>query len=421
MRASFWIAACPFLVLSYPVGCSSSAADRAPNGDAGPADAPAGQRVDAHDGAAVADGGPVDAAPLEAAPVAPCPGPSQVGAWENVEPAAFHTPSNMQTVAVAVNPQEGSVFAAASNKTNGGSGSTGIFKSTDCGATWTAWNTGAHQANLATGQLWAMLVDPFQPQTMYVANGYGDGPTLYQSTNGGIDWNPLAPDAANVLSGHGNFVQAVALDRGQPGHLAVTFHDDCGAPFSPLCMSQSTDGGTTWTEFNGPADVPQWQEGATLSIFGPTHYLYGCSMGVWYTSDGGQTWTKVIPQGIFGRYAGSTDVAPDGTAYIGVSNVGTFYSRPNPAATPPVLLGSSWTPIPGSPQATNIIDDGLELIAAEVNGPPFFTAGLTQPTAWTHMPSPTVQDGSNEMAYDPGHRIIYSANFENGLLRLVTR
>jgi photosystem II stability/assembly factor-like uncharacterized protein len=344
-----------------------------------------------------------------------------VGTWESVEPAAFHSPSNMQTIAVAVNAQEGSVFAAASNKTNGGNGSTGIYKSTDCGASWSMWNTGAGQANLATGQLWAMLIDPDSPQTMYVANGYGDGPTLYKSTNGGVDFSPLAPDASNVLPSHNNFVQAVAIDPGQSQHLAVTFHDDCGAPLSPLCLSQTTDGGATWTEFNGPAEVTGWREGATLSIFGPSNYFYACDVGAWYTSDGGKSWTKALPQGVFGRYAGSTDIAPDGTAYIGVPNLGMFYSRADSTATPPVLLGSSWTLIPNSPQSTNVIDDGVELIAAQVSGPPFFSASISMPATWTHMPTPAVQDGSNEMAYDPAHHVVYSANFENGLLRLVTQ
>ena len=62
--------------------------------------------------------------------VTKCDSLGSVGTWQNVEPAAFHSPSNMQTIAVAVNPKDQSVFAAASNKTNGGNGSTGIYKST---------------------------------------------------------------------------------------------------------------------------------------------------------------------------------------------------------------------------------------------------------------------------------------------------
>jgi hypothetical protein len=94
-----------------------------------------------------------------------------------------------------------------------------------------------------------------------------------------------------------------------------------------------------------------------------------------------------------------------------------FYSRASATAA----LGSSWTLIPNSPQATNVIDDGVTLIAAEVNGPPFFSADLSAATAWTHMSSPGVTCGSNQMAYDAAHHIVYSANFQSGLWRLVTR
>ena len=217
------------------------------------------------------------------------------------------------------------------------------------------------------------------------------------------------------------FVQAVALEPGNPRHVAVTYHENCKAPFTSNCLSQSTDGGTTWALFNGPASVNGWQEGSSLSILGPTSYLYACNAGAFFTSNGGGSWDRVIDKGIFGRYAGSTDIAPDGTMYLGVSNTGMYFSRADMAANPPVPLGKSWSLIPSSPQSTNIIDDGVNLIAAEMNGPPFFSAKVSAPKTWTHMASPGVTAGSNEMAYDAAHHIVYSANFENGLLRLVTQ
>jgi hypothetical protein len=322
----------------------------------------------------------------------------------------------MQSIAVAVNQQEGSVYAAASNATNGGNGSTGIYKSTDCGATWTAWNTGAGQADLATGQLWAMLIDPMNPQIIYVANGYGSNPTLYRSQNGGVDFSPLKPDVMNVTGTHKDFVQAVAIDPGNSKHIAVTFHDSCGSPFNSCCFSQSTDSGDTWTEFNGPSQVDGWQEAASLTIFGATNYFYTCGSGAFYTGDGGKTWSQVIKEVVFGRYAGSTDTTPDGRVYVG-AGAGTYYST----ATTSSPIGSSWTAIPNSPNPTTIIDDGVNLYSAQVNGPPFFSASVSSPMTWTQMSTPSIQDGSNEMARDPAHHIIYSANFENGLYRLVTQ
>src|SRR5271154_2067172 len=72
-----------------------------------------------------------------------------VGTWHDVSPAAFYMPANLETLAVAVNPKDGTVFAAAGNVTNGSSCpagvqcpsiGTGIYKSSDCGATWSLWS-----------------------------------------------------------------------------------------------------------------------------------------------------------------------------------------------------------------------------------------------------------------------------------------
>lgn len=349
--------------------------------------------------------------------VTPCPTDGAVvGQWENVEPAGFHEPSNMQTVAVAVDPIQGVVYAAASNKTNGGDGSTGIHRSDDCGATWTLQSTGEHGADLNTGQLWAMMVDPSTPSTIYVANGYGSGPTLYKSSNAGVDWRPLEPAPEGTLT-YGNFVQAVAMDPQDSEHIAVTFHDNCNAPNHSLCLSQSTDAGDSWSLFDGPAELGGWQEAATLSVFGPQHYFYGSGEGGFYTADGGATWHEVIESGMFARYAGSIAIGGDGSAYAAVSGAGVFVSHADPTADPPILLGSSWQLLEGSPQSTNIVSYGAGLIAGTINGPPFVQAELADPSVWAVMPTQVTQ-GSNQMAYDPAHHVVYSANFEGGLLRL---
>jgi hypothetical protein len=350
-------------------------------------------------------------------PAAPCPtDASKVGVWENVEPDAFHMPANMQTIAVAVNPKQGSVYASASNRTNGGDGCTGIYKSMDCGSTWKLQSTGASSEKLKTGQLWAMLIDPVEPDNVYAANGYGDGPTLYKSPNGGVDWVALKPDAEDVLPGHNNFVQCVAMEQKNPKHIAVTFHDNCGKNYNQLCFSRSVDGGANWQLFNGP-NIGGWQEAATFSVLGPTHYFYLSGAGAWFTPDTGKTWTKVIEKGFFARYAGSVTIAPDGTAYAAGALEHLFFSKETDGSP----LGAVWKVVENSPQSTNVIHDGVNLIAAQVNGPPFFTAKLSDPTVWTHMDTPSVTAGSSEMAFDPVHNVLYSANFENGLLRMVTK
>jgi hypothetical protein len=384
-----------------------------------------GARVDSGSGGTSGDAAAVDTGSV--VPVGCDTADAAAGIWQDVTPPEFLNPSNLEPWGVAVNPQDGTVFAGAGNITNGCGGSgqpaciaTGIYRSTDCGATWTLVSTGRSSANLKTGDPWAIRVDPVHPQTMYVNNGYGNNPTLYKSTNGGVDWDPLVPDPENVLGGHNNFVQAVAMDPARPEHLVVTFHDNCGAPYNANCLSETTDGGATWRVFSGPAELTGWGEAASVTIFSDKGFLYGSPQG-WggfYTGDAGQTWTKVLTGPMYGSYGGGARIARDGTAYVGVANTGVFYSS---------NLGASWTQIAGSPQASVVCDDGVNLYANygwDSSSRPYYfapLAGLTtaSPPKWTNMASSGIT-GANMLEYDPTHHLLYAASPGSGIWRLAT-
>jgi hypothetical protein len=389
-----------------------------------------------------------------------CPPPVDCGAlstvagkWQNISPPAFLTPVNLEIISVGVNPIDGTAFAAAGNVTNGSacpsgstcpSGGTGIYKSTDCGSTWARVSStaaGTDSAALLTGDPWAMLVDPVTPTTMYVNNGYGAPATIFKSINGGVDWTALNPDPTGVVGTPYPFVQAIAIDPFDHMHLAVTFHENCGGAYAPFCLSQSTDGGSTWHVFNGPTSIPNWtisgwMESASISILGASSYLVLTPAGIWYTKDGGGTWTQVLAQIVYSSYGGGTHIAPDGTLYVGATNV--YSSAPNPATSPPFALGAGSTTlsmVANSPLASVLTDDGLYLYAASratASGQVFWTAPLSNPTAWTPMPDAICASGvgaydgqpcagSNAVAYDPTHHIIYSASEHAGLWRLVTQ
>jgi hypothetical protein len=341
-----------------------------------------------------------------------------VGVWQNISPPAFVQPSNMETLAVVVNPLDQSVYAAAGNKTSGGNSGTGVYKSTDCGATWKLVSTGTQSAKLFTGDPWAMRIDPINPQNLYINNGYGNDPTLYKSSNGGVDWVQLSPDPDNVVDL--DFVQAIAIDPENPQHLAVTFHNNCKSPYNGSCFSRTTNGGANWQMFNGPAAVGGWREGASLTILGSSSYLFTCDSGVWFTDNLGQTWSLAIGQGTLGSYGGGAHRGPDGTYYLGIQNSGVYKSVGAPGSP----VGKTWSKIPNSFNSSLLTDDGVNLISTfawNYGGKPFDTAPLNNLSSWSHVNTPSIGRGANMFAHDASHHIIYSANWGAGLWRVVTQ
>jgi hypothetical protein len=363
---------------------------------------------------------------------------SVAGVWQNISPPQVLTPANMEVYSVAVSPSDGTVFMAAGNNTNGGACPkdtqcpqtlTGMMRSSDCGATFERINSiepGSDSANLITGALWAMVLDPKDPNTMYVANGYGMNPTLYKSTNAGVDWQALEPDPNGEL----NFVQAVAVSPYDSQHLAITWHVDCKPPRTPFCLSKSTDGGDSWTLFDGPASIPDWKitgwmEASAISILGSTSYLLTTPAGVWYSGDTGATWFQVAPEIVYATYSGSSVIA-GGDLFI--AGAGHILKSPAAAGAPPFELGASHmvTALPNSPTVTALVTDGKTLyVGSSREGPhQLWSAPLSDTSKWTQTTESICKGdvcrGPNEMAYDPVHHVVYAANWATGLWRLVT-
>jgi hypothetical protein len=350
--------------------------------------------------------------------VTDCSALGTAGVWQEVSPSAFHNPSNMETTCVAVDPRDQSVYASATNKTNGGNGSTGLLRSTDCGATWNKVST---TAKLETGACFALLTDPVRSGTMYYANGYGDDPTLWKSTDFGVTFAPLAVDPANVTN---HFVDKAAMDPLDSLHIVLSFHGDCSGSYGPQCLSETTDGGASWRLVKGPDKG--WAEGNRIGMFGGASWFYLSVNGGWFTQDSGATWHKVIcwdpgTAGCLAVGGAPTEIFVSATrdhAYVPVPNSGVFESSAG-GSTP---FGQSWTKIAGSPSSFIVASDGVSLYAAQdYTSQPFLTATLGAPTAWTHMSTPNIGRRSNQFAYEDDHHLLYSANLGGGLWRLVTR
>ena len=409
-------------------------------------------------------------------PVADCTSASfgtQVGVWQDITPAVFRTPANMQTASVVVDPAHpGTVYASAGNNTNGGNPttSTGVWKSTDCGAHWAQASTGQGSSAVNTGLLWEAKFDA-GGNNLYVSNGYGNPPALFKSSNGGVDWVDVFAGKTFTLSGdpkagppvplatafqYGGFVQGFSIDPADATqqHIVATFHENCfdgvaaaqggwgliGAPSNNGigCLGETHDGGATWRLFTDEQPASGWVEAATVTVIGATSFLHITPGGVYYTADAGATWQPVsstsdggvtyVPiSSAYSSYGEGTWLMPDGTLYLGTSSAGIVYSQ----ASPGKALGSprSWTALPDSPKAADIISDGATLYAGwgifDSSGQPFYSSPLADLAHWTRSTLATdpsaPANGPNEYAYDPVNHALYAAAYSGGLLRLVTQ
>jgi hypothetical protein len=202
--------------------------------------------------------------------------------------------------------------------------------------------------------------------------------------------------------------QEVALDPTDHQHLVVTFHVNCKAPYLPLCMGESKDGGATWRVFNGPAAITGWGEDAGPIAVNATTMFYAAPFdGLFYTADSGGTWQKVAPQGYQHIYHSGTGWSYTGSAQIGIQRSQNL---------------TTWTTIPGSLTTVSraLLGDGQRLFASARSYVEYQTSPESDGLTWKKITAPPVSDGAKTFGYDSAHHILYSANMASGLWRMVT-
>ncbi len=116
----------------------------------------------------------------------------------------------------------------------------GVFKSTDRGNNWTQINNGLN--SLETNVL---VVDPNDSETLYLGT---DDDGIYKSKNGGENWEKLIPSAS---FGVGDII----VDPRNSNNIYVGTVDyfrlsESRGVLGDFGVYKSTDGGTTWEEFN---------------------------------------------------------------------------------------------------------------------------------------------------------------------------
>jgi hypothetical protein len=354
-----------------------------------------------------------------------CPNLSTLmaGGWVNISPPGSNYAKTYSGInAVAVRPDNPAIVYT-------GADSNGMYRSTDCGATWSRINTGQNAAALSSGRPWSLVIDPVTPDVMYTVQGYGAS-GLWKSTNAGVDWaNVMTPEISKAFYAGGQ-ITGIAMDPGDHTHLVIESHQGSGCTYADgalgTCLAESTDSGTTWTLL----EIPQaWQENSSVAILSRKTWLWGGFFGgLWQTIDEGATWTEVIvddagaPHGLPNAYAETNYYEP----YSWQDSAGRYYLPSKSWFLPGGVLrsepndASHWSAIPGSPQGQFLYPTSTQLVISSEADPHYYIASQTDPTKWAALAGPDAGVNSQGglgvyAAYDSTHHILYSSCFNSGL------
>lgn len=222
-----------------------------------------------------------------------------------------------------------------------GAASGGLFKSTDGGVRWTP--VFDRQPVSSVG---AITVAPSDPNVVWVGTGepflrsnISIGWGVFRSTDAGRTWSR----AGLELTGR---IGRIAVDRGNPDVALVAALGHGYGPQPERGIYRTTDGGRTWqrtlfvNDSTGAIDVMMdpvnsriayaatWQ----FSMHTAGRQSGGAGSGLWKSTDGGITWTRLSGSGLPSR--------PFGKAGLGIS-------RSNPNRVYALIETSDGVPLPG--------------------------------------------------------------------------
>jgi hypothetical protein len=341
------------------------------------------------------------------------------GVFEDITPPAIKAGLGMKTEG---NQTKGGTFAMAVDQVNQGTlyaGSLfqGLWKSTDCGATWVNIATGTHATEVNGGMNWTLTIDPVNPQIVYTNSGYGSN-GLFKSVDGGVNWTDIWSIASQPVLGKAftyNFANVIAIDPSNHEHILLTFHEECVAPHPSTCIVESTDGGSSWRVLDGE---PGWNgnEGQVIFFLQDSKtWLWGSSTnGFWRSGDAGETW-QAIP-GMTTSHLQSSQLLriTDGSFFVAASD-GIWRSSDGTVPT--------WKLVPDTgPIVGGLVSDGATMYASTCYFPGFcnpryLKSAESDGNQWTAMTSPTMTQGGN-LGFDKGHHVLYSSNLDAGLWRV---
>ncbi len=291
------------------------------------------------------------ASPAASAPPAPAqahPGLEAPPAKPTPSPTASPTPgppfSNMSWRAIGPATAGGRVAAVAGSATDTklyyvGAAGGGVWKTANGGQTWDP--VFEKESTAAIG---AIAIDPTDNQTVWVGTGeanprndvsYGDG--VYKTTDGGDTWTNVGLKATKYIS-------SILVDPRDHNHVVVGALGDVFADSQDRGVYVTNDGGKTWkqTLFVGPqsgvSNLAMSAQDPSVMYAGIWQFQRkpwtfasgGDADGLYKSTDGGATWTKLTGHGLPASPIGRIGIAvapSDGNRVYAVieSNAGVVW------------------------------------------------------------------------------------------------
>lgn len=189
--------------------------------------------------------------------------------WQSIAPQGLPGcsgyPASCGITTLVVNPAQPSIIY--------GSGGAGILETADSGATWSFVNAPPNPNPPAY-----LVLDPFHPSHLFTNIGQSD----FRSFDGGQTWTQYTPPLLNP----GNYCSSgnarVAFDAVTPNVVYIVDHCD---------LFQSTDGGIYWNPIATPFTI------AYAVVAHPTQSgaIYVTTFtGLYASTDSGSTWTLLL-------------------------------------------------------------------------------------------------------------------------------
>ena len=242
--------------------------------------------------------------PLALAAAAPPTGPTSALRWRSVGP---FTGGRVNTVAGI--GDEPNVFYMG---TAGG----GVWETDDYGYSW----RNISDKDFKTGSIGAMAIAPSNSKIIYVGTGDSaprntvlTGEGMYKSTDGGKNWSFIG-------LGDTHMINWILIDPRNPDVVYVGALGHLWAPNPDRGVFKTTDGGQTWKKVlfvnndTGAITMAMDQSNpnvvyAAMWQMSRSHWGFssgGPGSGIYKTTDGGATWSNIthnqgLPTGIFGK------------------------------------------------------------------------------------------------------------------------